>query len=57
MVLGEAVNMSGEAASRTTLDLPGRQQELLEKYTKQESRLYLCSWADDRFHLHGPMSI
>jgi beta-glucosidase len=30
MVLGETANMSGEAASRASLDLPGRQQELLE---------------------------
>jgi beta-glucosidase len=30
MVLGETTNMSGEAASRASLDLPGRQQELLE---------------------------
>jgi len=31
MVLGESQDMSGEAASRTSLDLPGRQEELLEK--------------------------
>jgi len=30
MVLGEEANMAGEAASRASLDLPGRQQELLE---------------------------
>lgn len=30
LVLGEAHNMSGELASRSSLDLPGRQQELLE---------------------------
>ncbi len=30
MVLGESQDMSGEAASRSTLELPGRQQELLE---------------------------
>lgn len=30
-VLGEAREMSGEAASRTSIDLPGRQQELLQK--------------------------
>jgi beta-glucosidase len=29
-VLGEAADMNGEAASRSTLDLPGRQLELLE---------------------------
>ncbi len=30
MVLGENANMAGEAASRGSLDLPGRQEELLE---------------------------
>ena len=30
LVLGEAQNMSGERASRSTLTLPGRQEELLE---------------------------
>jgi beta-glucosidase len=30
LVLGEHEEMSGEASSRTTLDLPGRQRELLE---------------------------
>src|SRR5262249_23231897 len=30
MGLGEEANMSGEASSRSSLDLPGRQQELLE---------------------------
>jgi beta-glucosidase len=30
LVLGEAADMNGEAASRSTLDLPGRQVELLE---------------------------
>lgn len=31
LVLGEAQNMIGEAASRESLDLPGREMELLEK--------------------------
>jgi len=31
MVLGENANMSGEAASRASLELPGDQQELLER--------------------------
>jgi len=31
MVLGETAHMSGESASRASLDLPGRQQELLEE--------------------------
>ncbi len=30
MVLGEHANMAGEAASRGSLDLPGRQEELLQ---------------------------
>src|SRR4029077_6796510 len=30
LVLGEAQNMSGEAASRESLDLPGQQEQLLE---------------------------
>jgi beta-glucosidase len=30
MVLGEDANMAGEAASRASLDLPGRQEELLK---------------------------
>ena len=30
MVLGEAQNMSGESASRASLDLPGNQEQLLE---------------------------
>jgi beta-glucosidase len=30
LVMGELANMSGEAASRASLDLPGRQQALLE---------------------------
>jgi beta-glucosidase len=33
LVLGEAADMSGEAASRSTLDLPGVQQQLLEAVT------------------------
>jgi beta-glucosidase len=30
LVLGELANMSGEAASRASIDLPGKQQQLLE---------------------------
>ncbi|MFA6456050.1 MAG: glycoside hydrolase family 3 N-terminal domain-containing protein [Bacteroidota bacterium] len=33
-VLGESQHMSGEAASRTNLDLPGRQRELLKALVK-----------------------
>jgi beta-glucosidase len=34
LVLGELSNMSGEAASRASLDLPGNQQQLLEPQRK-----------------------
>jgi beta-glucosidase len=34
LVLGEAEDMNGEVASRSTLDLPGRQLELLEAVAK-----------------------
>jgi beta-glucosidase len=34
LVLGEAEDMSGEVASRSTLDIPGRQLELLEAVAK-----------------------
>ena len=56
MVLGEAVNMSGEAGSRTTLDLPSRQQELLEKVYETGKQIVLVIlggrplslvWADE----------
>ena len=33
LVLGEAQNMSGEAASRNSLEFPGQQQQLLEEVT------------------------
>ena len=32
--MGEHWNMTGEAASRTSLDLPGNQQALLEELKK-----------------------
>ena len=34
MVMGEAENMSGEAASRTNINLPGYQQELISEIKK-----------------------
>lgn len=34
LTLGEAASMSGEAASQSSLELPGRQQELLEAVAK-----------------------
>ncbi|MET0554013.1 MAG: beta-glucosidase BglX [Vicinamibacteria bacterium] len=41
MVLGETAYMSGEAASRASLDLPGRQQELLQAVTALGKRVVL----------------
>jgi len=41
MVLGESANMAGEAASRASLDLPGRQQELLEAVVALEKPVVL----------------
>ncbi|RAQ94577.1 glycoside hydrolase family 3 N-terminal domain-containing protein [Thermogemmatispora tikiterensis] len=41
LVLGEAADMSGEAASRSTLDLPGRQLELLEAVAETGTPLVL----------------
>lgn len=39
--LGEAANMSGEAKSRSNLQLPGVQEELMKEiYIKQVSLLY-----------------
>ena len=44
MVLGETGDMSGEAASRASLDLPGRQQELLEgRRGARQARRRSCS--------------
>lgn len=45
LVLGEAQDMSGESASRSSLDLPGRQQQLLEAVaaTKKPVVLVLLS--------------
>ncbi len=56
MVLGEDRTMSGEAASRATLDLPGVQQELLETVQKtgtptvlvlMSGRPLAITWADE----------
>lgn len=56
MVLGEDRNMSGEAASRATLDLPGVQQELLEAIQEtgtptvlvlMSGRPLAITWADE----------
>ena len=41
VVLGEIANMSGENASRASLDLPGRQQELLEAVMALRKRVVL----------------
>jgi beta-glucosidase len=56
MVLGEHANMSGEAASRASLDLPGRQEELLKAVVALGKPVVLVllngrplsiNWADD----------
>jgi len=56
MVLGEHAFMSGEGRSRTNLDLPGLQQELLEEVYKVNKNIVLVlmngrpltiSWADE----------
>jgi beta-glucosidase len=41
MVLGEGQNMSGESASYSTLELPGKQQQLLEAVVKTGKPLVL----------------
>ncbi|GHO47497.1 beta-glucosidase [Ktedonospora formicarum] len=41
LVLGEAADMNGEAASRSTLDLPGRQVELLEAVAATDTPVVL----------------
>ena len=43
LALGETREMSGEAASRSTLDLPGRQEELLRAIKATGSRSLSCS--------------
>ncbi len=59
LVLGETANMSGEYASRSTLELPGLQEELLEKVVALGKPVALVlvggrplniSWASD----HAP---
>jgi beta-glucosidase len=40
-VLGEAASMSGEAASRSTLDLPGIQEQMLEAVTTTDKPVIL----------------
>ena len=57
MALGEIQNMSGEVASRVSIKLPGRQQELLERVVSTGKRIVLVlvngrpldiSWAAER---------
>ena len=45
LVLGEQGKMTGEATSRVSLDLPGRQQELLEKIVATKKPLVLVVMA------------
>ena len=42
MVLGENADMAGEAASRASLDLPGRQEELLKAVVALGKPVCLC---------------
>jgi len=57
--MGESAGMSGEAASRTSLELPGTQQELLEELRKLGKPIVLVlmngrplsiGWADENVH-------
>ena len=57
--MGESSEMSGEAASRTSLELPGTQQELLEELRKLGKPIVLVlmngrplsvGWADENVH-------
>ena len=54
-VLGESASMSGEGASRATLDLPGMQEQMLE--TVSASRQARCAgigeWTSARYSLGG----
>jgi hypothetical protein len=47
LVLGELANMSGEYASRSTLELPGRQEELLEKIVANADWLLFKNYFPD----------
>jgi beta-glucosidase len=53
LVLGEAQNMIGEAASRSSLDLPGRQQDLLEAVIATGKPVILCLMAARPLDLKG----
>ena len=57
--MGEGADMTGEAASRTSLELPGNQQELLEELRKlgkpvvlvlMNGRPLAIEWADENIH-------
>jgi beta-glucosidase len=57
--MGESAGMSGEAASRTSLELPGTQQELLKELRKLGKPIVLVlmngrplsiGWADENVH-------
>jgi beta-glucosidase len=57
--MGESAGMSGEAASRTSLELPGTQQQLLEELRKLGKPIVLVlmngrplsiGWADENVH-------
>ncbi|MFL5592538.1 MAG: glycoside hydrolase family 3 N-terminal domain-containing protein [Ktedonobacteraceae bacterium] len=53
LVLGEAADMNGEGASRSTLDLPGRQLELLEAVAATGTPVVLVLLSGRPLDLHG----
>jgi len=53
LVLGEAADMNGEGASRSTLDLPGRQLELLEAVAATGTSVVLVLLSGRPLDLHG----
>lgn len=53
VVLGEAENMIGELASKSTLDLPGRQQELLEAVVATGKPVVVVLMNGRPLDLHG----
>jgi len=57
LVLGEAQNMSGERASRSTLTLPGRQQELLEAAVATGKPVVLVLLNSRSLDIPGPRSM
>jgi len=57
LTLGESPEMSGEAASRSNLGLPGRQQELLEAVVKTGKPVVLILFSGRPLTRHGLLSM